>query len=160
MTFRCGLACLLALAATPAFAQDTSRKTKDDPAQIGKLAGVDVGLAANAELGLTDLYDALGAVTSDARAAHRPDRYRRGDSWRSIPRAAFQWEESEASQIGTLPERWLVRRGRDGYGKARRDGLQLQVDGRRRALILTSLFHLPKGDRGPQPSLLTPRGCG
>jgi thiamine pyrophosphate-dependent acetolactate synthase large subunit-like protein len=42
-----------------------------DPAQIGKLADVDVGLAANAELGLADLYDALGPVTSDARDAHR-----------------------------------------------------------------------------------------
>ena len=44
MTFRCGLACLLALAATPAFAQDTSRKTKDDPAQIGNR---DVGKGVN-----------------------------------------------------------------------------------------------------------------
>lgn len=41
-----------------------------DPAQIGKLAGVDVGLAANAELGLRDLYAAIGPVTSTARAAH------------------------------------------------------------------------------------------
>lgn len=42
-----------------------------DPAQLGKLADVDVGLAANAELGLHDLYAALGTVTSEARAAHR-----------------------------------------------------------------------------------------
>jgi benzoylformate decarboxylase len=42
-----------------------------DPAQIGKLAPVDVGLAANAELGLRDLFDAVGPVTSAARAAHK-----------------------------------------------------------------------------------------
>ena len=42
-----------------------------DPAQIGKLAGVDVGLAGNAELGLRDLFDAVGSVSSAARAAHR-----------------------------------------------------------------------------------------
>ncbi len=42
-----------------------------DPAQLGKLAEVDIGLAANAELGLRDLFDALGPVKSAARAAHR-----------------------------------------------------------------------------------------
>jgi benzoylformate decarboxylase len=42
-----------------------------DPAQIGKLAPVDVGLAANAELGLRDLFDAVGPVTNSARAAHK-----------------------------------------------------------------------------------------
>jgi benzoylformate decarboxylase len=42
-----------------------------DPAQIGKLADVDVALAANAELGLRDLVDAVGTVTSAARAEHR-----------------------------------------------------------------------------------------
>ena len=43
-----------------------------DPDQIGKLAGVDIALAANPELGLRDLYDALGAVTtSPARAKHK-----------------------------------------------------------------------------------------
>jgi benzoylformate decarboxylase len=42
-----------------------------DPAQIGKLAGVDVALAGNAELGLRDLLDALGSVTSASRAGHR-----------------------------------------------------------------------------------------
>ncbi|MGA2395686.1 MAG: thiamine pyrophosphate-dependent enzyme [Candidatus Lustribacter sp.] len=42
-----------------------------DPAQIGKLADVDVALAGNAELGLLDLHAALGPVTSAARAAHR-----------------------------------------------------------------------------------------
>lgn len=42
-----------------------------DPAQIGKLADVDVALAGNAELGLRDLYAAIGPVTSAARAAHR-----------------------------------------------------------------------------------------
>ena len=38
-----------------------------DPAQLGKLADVDIGLAANAELGLRDLFDAIGQVTSAAR---------------------------------------------------------------------------------------------
>jgi benzoylformate decarboxylase len=42
-----------------------------DPAQLGKLAEVDVALAANAELGLRDLFDAVGPVTSAARAAHK-----------------------------------------------------------------------------------------
>jgi benzoylformate decarboxylase len=42
-----------------------------DPAQIGKLADVDIGLAANAELGLRDLFTALGPVTSSTRAAHK-----------------------------------------------------------------------------------------
>jgi thiamine pyrophosphate-dependent acetolactate synthase large subunit-like protein len=42
-----------------------------DPTQIGKLAEVDVALAANAELGLRDLFDAIGPVTSPARAAHK-----------------------------------------------------------------------------------------
>jgi thiamine pyrophosphate-dependent acetolactate synthase large subunit-like protein len=42
-----------------------------DPAQIGKLSDVDVALTGNAELGLRDLYTALGPVRSDARAAHR-----------------------------------------------------------------------------------------
>jgi thiamine pyrophosphate-dependent acetolactate synthase large subunit-like protein len=42
-----------------------------DPAQIGKLAGVDIGLAGNAELGLRDLFAAIGPVTSAARAAHK-----------------------------------------------------------------------------------------
>ena len=42
-----------------------------DPAQIGKLAPVDVGLAANAELGLRDLLAAIGSAPSDGRAAHR-----------------------------------------------------------------------------------------
>jgi benzoylformate decarboxylase len=42
-----------------------------DPAQLAKLADVDVGLAANAELGLRDLYDAVGGVTSASRAAHK-----------------------------------------------------------------------------------------
>ena len=42
-----------------------------DPAQIGKLAEVDVGLAGNAELGLRDLFAAIGPVTSASRAAHK-----------------------------------------------------------------------------------------
>jgi benzoylformate decarboxylase len=42
-----------------------------DPAQIGKLAEVDIGLAANAELGLRDLFTALGPVTSSPRAVHK-----------------------------------------------------------------------------------------
>jgi thiamine pyrophosphate-dependent acetolactate synthase large subunit-like protein len=42
-----------------------------DPAQLGKLAEVDVGLAANAELGMRDLYDAVGSVTSASRAEHK-----------------------------------------------------------------------------------------
>ncbi len=42
-----------------------------DPAQIGKLAGVDVGLAGNAELGLCDLIGAIAPATSSARAAHK-----------------------------------------------------------------------------------------
>jgi thiamine pyrophosphate-dependent acetolactate synthase large subunit-like protein len=41
-----------------------------DPAQIGKLADVDIALAANAELGLRDLVDAVGSVTSAERAKH------------------------------------------------------------------------------------------
>ena len=44
MTFRCALACLLALSASAAFAQDSTRKTKDDPAQIGNR---DVGKGVN-----------------------------------------------------------------------------------------------------------------
>jgi benzoylformate decarboxylase len=42
-----------------------------DPDQIGKLAGVDIALAANPELGMRDLFDAIGAVTSPARAKHK-----------------------------------------------------------------------------------------
>jgi benzoylformate decarboxylase len=42
-----------------------------DPAQLAKLAGVDVALAANAELGLRDLSAAIGATTSTARAEHK-----------------------------------------------------------------------------------------
>lgn len=42
-----------------------------DPAEIGKLAGVDVALAGNAEYGLADLKEAVGKVSSPARAAHR-----------------------------------------------------------------------------------------
>ena len=42
-----------------------------DPAQIGKLSGVDVALAANAELGLRDLFTAIGPATSPARATHK-----------------------------------------------------------------------------------------
>jgi benzoylformate decarboxylase len=42
-----------------------------DPAQIAKLANVDVALAANAELGLRDLTAAVGATTSTARAEHK-----------------------------------------------------------------------------------------
>jgi benzoylformate decarboxylase len=42
-----------------------------DPAEIGKLAEVDVALAANAELGLRDLIDAVGNVTSSARGEHK-----------------------------------------------------------------------------------------
>jgi benzoylformate decarboxylase len=42
-----------------------------DPAQIGKLAEIDIGLAGNAELGLRDLFTALGPVTSSTRAAHK-----------------------------------------------------------------------------------------
>jgi benzoylformate decarboxylase len=42
-----------------------------EPAEIAKLADVTVGLAANAELGLRDLADALGTVTSADRAAHK-----------------------------------------------------------------------------------------
>jgi benzoylformate decarboxylase len=42
-----------------------------DPAQLAKLADVDVGLAANAELGLRDLFEAVGNVTSTTRAAHK-----------------------------------------------------------------------------------------
>jgi len=42
-----------------------------DPAQLGKLAGVDVGLAGNAELGLYDLIGAIAPVTSTSRAAHK-----------------------------------------------------------------------------------------
>ena len=42
-----------------------------DPAQIGKLADVDVALAGNAELGLRDLVAAIGFATSAERAAHK-----------------------------------------------------------------------------------------
>ena len=42
-----------------------------DPAQIGKLADVDVALAGNAELGLRDLVAAIGLATSTERAAHK-----------------------------------------------------------------------------------------
>jgi benzoylformate decarboxylase len=42
-----------------------------DPAQIGKLAAVDVGLAANAELGLCDLIAAIAPATNASRAAHK-----------------------------------------------------------------------------------------
>ncbi|MGD0773653.1 MAG: M48 family metallopeptidase [Candidatus Solibacter sp.] len=44
MTMRRALVCLLALAGSAAFAQDTARKTKDDPAQIGNR---DVGKGIN-----------------------------------------------------------------------------------------------------------------
>ncbi len=44
MTFRCALACLLALAASTMFAQDAGRKKQDDPAQIGNR---DVGKGVN-----------------------------------------------------------------------------------------------------------------
>src|ERR1017187_9694342 len=44
MTFRCALACLLVLSASAAFAQDSTRKTKDDPDQIGNR---DVGKGVN-----------------------------------------------------------------------------------------------------------------
>jgi benzoylformate decarboxylase len=42
-----------------------------DPVQLGKLAGVDVALAGNAELGLCDLIAAIAPATSTARAAHK-----------------------------------------------------------------------------------------
>src|ERR1035437_6392708 len=44
MRFRCALACLLAVVANRGFAQDSGRKKKDDPAQIGNR---DVGKGAN-----------------------------------------------------------------------------------------------------------------
>ncbi len=58
-----------------------------DPAQIGKLADVDVGLAANAELGLRDLLAAAGPATSEARAQHRQgalDAHRRAAGERRV----------------------------------------------------------------------------
>lgn len=44
MRFRCALACLLAVVASRGFAQDSGRKKKDDPAQIGNR---DVGKGVN-----------------------------------------------------------------------------------------------------------------
>src|ERR1035437_2990924 len=44
MRFRCALACLLAVVASRGFAQDSGRKKKDDPAQIGSR---DVGKGVN-----------------------------------------------------------------------------------------------------------------
>src|ERR1017187_11209 len=44
MKFRCALACLLAAGASVVFAQDSGRKKKDDPAQIGSR---DVGKGVN-----------------------------------------------------------------------------------------------------------------
>jgi benzoylformate decarboxylase len=64
-----------------------------DPVQIGKLAGVDVALAGNAELGLRDLLDAVGDVKSASRAAHRAAAiaaYRRAtDERRAVVRARY-----------------------------------------------------------------------
>ena len=44
MRYRCAVACLLALIASNGFAQDSGRKKKDDPAQIGNR---DVGKGVN-----------------------------------------------------------------------------------------------------------------
>ena len=44
MRFGCALPCLLALVTSPAFAQDSSRNKRDDPAQIGNR---DIGKGVN-----------------------------------------------------------------------------------------------------------------
>jgi benzoylformate decarboxylase len=44
-----------------------------DPAEIAKVNPVDVGIAANPELGLRDLLAALGATSSASRRRHRDD---------------------------------------------------------------------------------------
>ena len=100
-----------------------------DPAEIGKLADVDVGLAANAELGLHDLFAAVGTVASDARAhtatkrslptVARPMK-RRADATRAVrpdadpPGGAGRGTQRDASAR-------LLHRQRRGYDRRLRD---------------------------------------